>query len=220
LSEILIRGGSFQALYLLSPNQQNSQLSTGPKSESGKQKAALNSTRHGFTGQVVMLTAEEAEPYRLFNEEFMIDLEPVGAMEQQLARSVIDAHWRINQIHATESAIYALGHRQYLEQFADETPETAAAMARAMTFENKRKDLDRLHRYESRLQRQAAKDFALLRELQETRTQFEERSKDRAVRIFLKKGKDWNPDDFGFVWSIEEIEQMARVRAWLPRQAA
>jgi hypothetical protein len=201
-------------------NQQNSQLSTGPRSESGKQKAALNSTRHGFTGQVVMLTAEEAEPYRRFNEEFMIELKPVGAMEQQLARTIIDAHWRINQIHATESAIYALGHRQYLEQFADETPETAAAMARAMTFENKRKDLDRLHRYESRLQRQAAKDFALLRELRAMRMELEDRKKERAVRMFLKKGKDWNPADFGFVWSIEEIERMARVRAWVSREAA
>src|ERR1700716_1907378 len=109
----------------ITANQQNSKLSTGPAPEAGKKKAALNSTRHGFTGQVVMLTAEEAEPYRLFNEEFMTDLAPVGAMEQQLTRSIIDAHWRINQIHSTESAIYALGHRQYLDHFADETPEAA-----------------------------------------------------------------------------------------------
>jgi hypothetical protein len=204
----------------ITANHQNSQLSTGPRSEAGKQKAALNSTRHGFTGQVVMLTAEEAEPYRLFNEEFMIDLDPVGAMEQQLTRSIIDAHWRINQIHATESAIYALGHREYLDQVVDETPETAAAMARAVTFENKRRELDRLHRYESRLQRQAAKDFALLRELQTTRVEFENRKEERAVRLFQKKGKDWNPADFGFVWSIEEIERMSHLRAYLSRQAA
>jgi hypothetical protein len=204
----------------ITANQQNSKLSTGPATEAGKQKAALNSTRHGFTGQVVMLTAEEAEPYRLFNEEFMTDLAPVGAMEQQLTRSIIDAHWRINQIHSTESAIYALGHRQYLDQFADETPEAAAAMARAMTFENKRKELDRLNRYESRLQRQAAKDFALLRELQKMRTDVEDRMQERAIHMFHKKGKDWNPASFGFVWSIEEIERMYQVRAHLSRLAA
>ena len=96
-------------------NQQNSQLSTGPRTESGKQRSALNSTRHGFTGQVVALTAEEAEPYREFNEQILKDLAPANAMEHQLVRSIIDARWRMNQIASTESAIYAIGHRDYAD---------------------------------------------------------------------------------------------------------
>jgi hypothetical protein len=205
-------------------NQQNAQHSTGPRTEAGKKKAALNSTRHGFTGQVVMLTAEEAEPYRLFNESFMADFAPVGASEEQLTRGIIDGYWRINQIHSTESAIYVMGHRQYIEQFSDETTETAAAMARAMTFENKRKELDRLHRYESRLQRQVAKDLAKLQELQAARTAFEQRQQAQAIRLhlnFKKQGKDWNPTEFGFDWSIEEIEALIQRRmATQPAQMA
>jgi hypothetical protein len=196
-------------------NHQNSQKSSGPVTEAGKKRAALNSTRHGFTGQVVVLTAEEAEPYRLFNEAFMKDLKPVEAVEQQLSRSIIDGHWRINQLQATESAIYAMGHRQYIEQFAAETPETAAAMARATTFENKKQELDRLHRYESRLQRQVAKDFALFRELQQLRADYNKQQEDSAIRMnrtFRKQGLDWNPVNFGFVWSIAEIEHIERKR--------
>jgi hypothetical protein len=196
-------------------NHQNSQKSSGPVTEAGKKRAALNSTRHGFTGQVVVLTAEEAEPYRLFNEAFMKDLKPVEAVEQQLSRSIIDGHWRINQLQATESAIYAMGHRQYIEQFANETPETAAAMARATTFENKKQELDRLHRYESRLQRQVAKDFALFRELQQLRADYNKRQEDSAIRInrnFKREGVEWNPATFGFVWSTAEIERIERQR--------
>jgi hypothetical protein len=205
-------------------NQQNAQKSSGPTSEAGKKKAALNSTRHGFTGQVVLLTAEEAEPYRLFNESFMADFAPVGASEEQLTRGIIDGYWRINQIHSTESAIYAMGHRQYVGQFSDETPETAAAMARAMTFENKRKELDRLHRYESRLQRQIAKDLAAIHELQAARLAYEKRQQEQAIRLYLnfkKQGKDWNPAEFGFDWSIEEIEDLVQRRvATQPAQMA
>src|ERR1700676_2151268 len=190
-------------------NQQNAKLSTGPRTETGKQKSALNSTRHGFTGQVVVLTAEEAEPYRLFNESFMKDLNPNGSVEQQLARNIIDAYWRINQIHSTESAIYALGHREYAGQFADETPELASAMARALTFENKRRELDRLNRYESRLQRQVSLDYGRLRQTQNTRISLENMQEDRAIAIhrnMTRQGKSWNPAEFGFVWSIPEIE--------------
>jgi hypothetical protein len=196
-------------------NQKNAQLSTGPRTEAGKQKASLNSTRHGFTGQVVVLTAEEAEPYRLFNESFMQDLDPQGSVEQQLARNIIDAYWRINKIHSTESAIYALGHREYAEQFAGETPEIAAAMARALTFENKRQELDRLNRYESRLQRQVSLDYARLRQLQKTRISLENKQEDHAIAIhrnMTKQGKSWNPAEFGFVWSIAEIESLMRLR--------
>jgi hypothetical protein len=199
-------------------NQQNALHSTGPRTEEGKRKAALNSTRHGFTGQVVMLTAEEAEPYRLFNESFMADYAPVGASEEQLTRGVIDGYWRINQLHSTESAIYSMGHRQYVEQFADETPETAAAMARALTFENKRKELDRLHRYESRLQRQVANDVAALRELQAARTAYEQRQQEQAIRLYLnfkKQDKAWNPAEFGSDWSMEEIEALVQRRTAL-----
>jgi hypothetical protein len=202
----------------ITANQHNSQLSTGPRSEAGKQKAALNSTRHGFTGQVVLLTAEEAEPYRLFNEAFQKQLAPVGPIEQQLVRAIIDANWRINQLQSTESAIYALGHRQYLDQFSDETPELAAAMARALTFENKRKELDRIHRYESRLNRQLAKDTAQLHELQQTRRERDEKEEERALRIhrnFRKQGKNWDPADFGFVWSTTQLDAMAGRRAIL-----
>jgi hypothetical protein len=198
----------------INANQQNSLKSTGPTSEAGKQRSALNATRHGFTGQAVALTEEEAEPYRLFTEGFLNDLAPKGTHETQLVQSIIDARWRMNQIAAMESAIYALGHRQHAEEFKNETPAMAAALSRAATFTKNQKELDRLHRYESRLHRQATKDQLSLTELQTARKALELQQWKDACALF-KQFKDdrkpWNPSDFGFVWSLEEIKQRLEV---------
>src|SRR5277367_6834369 len=130
-------------------NRQNAQSSTGPRSEAGKQKSALNSVRHGLTGQTIILPADQVETYKNFSEGLLKELAPVGVHEADLAHSIVSSRWRLHQISSMESAIYALGFREYGAQFSDETPEMAAAMARAITFDRQRPQLDRLRRYES-----------------------------------------------------------------------
>jgi hypothetical protein len=190
----------------ITANRQNAQHSTGPVTEEGRRRSALNSTHHGFTGHSVVLTPEEAEPYREFNEQYLKDLAPVGGQEQQLARSIIDARWRINQLHTTESGLYALGHRQHADQFKNETPEMAASLARALTFKEDQKTFDRLHRYESRLFRQYSKDLATLQTERKARLATQE--KEALDLLSLLELETWNPADFGFVWSLDELKAM------------
>jgi hypothetical protein len=193
----------------ITANKQNAQSSTGPKTDVGKQRSSLNSVTHGLTGLTLLLTAEEAEPYRLFTEGFLQDLAPKGIHEQALVHSIIGNRWRMNQIAATESAIYGMGHREHAERFANETPALATAMIRALVFEEKRQLLDRLHRYESRMSRQVNKDMAELTQLQTARKAQEAQQQKEAIALlthFTTAGKSWNPADFGFVWSIEEIQ--------------
>jgi len=45
-------------------NRANAQLSTGPKTDTGKARARLNATRHGLTGQVMILSTEELAAYK------------------------------------------------------------------------------------------------------------------------------------------------------------
>ena len=192
-------------------NRQNAQSSTGPRTAEGLQKSSLNAIRHGFTGQTMLVTESEAEPYRLFTEGFLKELAPVGVHETALAHSVMNNRWRVQQISAMESAIYALGFRQHAAQLANETPDMAAAMSRLLTFDEKRKDLDRLRRYESSLTRQINKDIQLLTQLQLTRKAEQAKQEKEAIAMlthFTTTGKPWNPADFGFVLSIEEIRQL------------
>ncbi len=47
-------------------NQENAKHSTGPKTEAGKLNSKLNATRHGLTGQTVVLPTEDAHAYAAF----------------------------------------------------------------------------------------------------------------------------------------------------------
>ena len=193
-------------------NRQNSQSSTGPRTEEGKQKSSLNAVRHGLTGQTLLFATEaERDAYAQFTEDFLKELSPVGAHETQLAHSIMNARWRTNQIASLESAMYTLGIQASLAQFPNETPENAATLAHALTFELKRKDLDRLRRYESSLNRQINTDMRSLTALQAARKAAEAQQEKDAVALlthFATAGKSWNPADFGFVLSIAEIERL------------
>jgi hypothetical protein len=44
-------------------NRANSQQSTGPRTESGKQRSSLNALRHGLTAQSAVLPSEDPAAY-------------------------------------------------------------------------------------------------------------------------------------------------------------
>jgi hypothetical protein len=204
-------------------NRQNAQHSTGPRTAAGSQVSSLNAVRHGLTGQTMLLPPEEADAYRHYTEGFLKDLAPVGVHETQLAYSVMNGKWRLNQITVMETAIYALGYREHAPQFANETPEMAAALARALTFDQKRQDLDRLRRYENAINRQVNKDAQILADLQNARKAAAAQQEKDAVALlthFTTTGKSWNPADFGFVLSIEEIQRLEQRQFILNRAKA
>ena len=157
----------------------------------------------------LILTAEEADAYRAFSAGIPERPGPPGVHEEALAASIVGNRWRVNQIAATESAIYAMAQHEYADRFTTETPAMASAMVRALIFEEKRQTLDRLERYESRLSRQVNKDMAQLTHLQTTRKALEAEQQKDAIALlthFTTAGTPWNPADFGFVWSIAEIQ--------------
>ena len=73
-------------------NRANAQSSTGPRTPEGKQRSCLNATRHGLTSQNPLLPTEDPEAYQKFCDEYVADLKPKGAIEQQLALSMAGMH--------------------------------------------------------------------------------------------------------------------------------
>ena len=190
-------------------NQQNSKLSTGPRSDAGLNTSSQNANKHGFTGHTLLLPPEEEEPFRLFKEKHITELAPVGVNEEAAAYQIIDNRWRLNQITATEAAIYELGRMDHAEKFAAYPPEKITAMCRALTLNEKQKDLSLLNRYQTRLNRQVTLDLKDLTERQRTRKAAEQKQFQLAAALHLKAHLDkepFNPADFGFVWSREEID--------------
>src|SRR3984957_18003825 len=94
----------------ITANQANAQLSTGPKTEAGKQRSKLNSFRHGLTGQVHTFTLEEQEAIEKHCTRIRDSLAPAGAFELDLAQAVAEDRWRLKRARALEGGIFALAH--------------------------------------------------------------------------------------------------------------
>jgi hypothetical protein len=90
-------------------NFANAQKSTGPRTEKGKYRTRLNAYRHGLTGQICILTADEHEAFEKHCAGIRDSLQPVGALEIELAQSIAEDHWRLKRARARETGIFALG---------------------------------------------------------------------------------------------------------------
>src|ERR1039458_4019769 len=52
-------------------NRANSQHSTGPRSEAGKQRSALNALTHGLTARTAVLPSEDPAAYEQHHRQFL-----------------------------------------------------------------------------------------------------------------------------------------------------
>ena len=158
----------------LTANRANAQLSTGPRTATGRAVASLNAVKTGLTGRTVLLPSDDAEAYRQHLAAYENEFKPVGLRECELVQSLADIQWRLQRIPGLEMAIYARGRDEFADQFEDLDPVIRAARIDLETFLQYQKPLRNLQIQEGRLQRQRENDMAELREIQEERHQAEQ----------------------------------------------
>jgi hypothetical protein len=175
-------------------NRANSAHSTGPRTESGKQRSSLNALSHGLTARTAVLPTEDSDTYQRHIQQFLDEYGP--ATETQLVHEIANTAWRLNRIPFLEAELFS----------QDPSPQTLIPM------------LATLGLHGSRLSRQFQKAIEQLRNIQEDRRRLERRQLTEAAELFLRnqhKGLPWDPaDDFseqaGFVFSKEQVERHAR----------
>ena len=205
-------------------NRANAELSTGPKTETGKAKSSHNALKTGLTGRTVLLPTDDVAAYTCHAERFVLDYQPATDAEKALVQTIADTEWRLLRIPALESGIYAVGRRRLAEEFSDEPdPAVRAAMIEAQIFITSRKDLSNLALQEARLRRQRETDVVELKTLQKQRKEHTDSQMRKAVeycRISHKCGHAaFDPELFGFEFTIEQIQDHidlhnARVLCW------
>jgi hypothetical protein len=189
---------------------------TGPKTEAGKQRSSLNAYKHGLTGQIYLLTAEEQVDFDRHCQSILDDLVPEGAIEQQLAQAIAEDRWRLNRARAIESNIFALRQERQPEQSGG--PEFDLSVGHAKTWFVDHKTLQLLTLYEQRIQRSLRNNMSDLRALQaQRRVAIEQAVQEELLLAQLAKSKGETyqvPADVPcreFVFSRAEIEsRMAR----------
>src|ERR1700684_219824 len=183
-------------------NQANAQHSTGPKTEKGKHRTRLNAYRHGLTGQICLLTTDEHQAFDQHCSGIRESLEPVGALETELAQSIAEDHWRLKCARAIETGIFAAGVLGQLGHPFGGIREDAAqlpideALSKAHTWLAKSENFQLLALYEQRIHRAIEKNMAQLRTLRAERQAVYQQALEEAqllAQLAYSKGEKYDP---------------------------
>ena len=87
-------------------NQQNSKLSTGPRSETGKQAVSINAIKHGIYSNKIMQLAAENEDFKDLQNSINESYQPASPVESILVSIIVENTWRLNLISKTEQGLY------------------------------------------------------------------------------------------------------------------
>jgi len=190
----------------INANRENAQKSTGPVTPEGKLKSSLNATKHGFTGLTLQLTAPEIEPYQRFVANMTAEHRPHTEQARELLQHYIDLRWSINQILVQQSNLLSI-----IDQITSQILSTGDIMALNQALEVHYRRLRTLGTYEQRRRRAADETLQRFTAIQK---EYADRLKAAAEnhRAMKKLSQNWNPAEFGFVCSLQEIEQYIRTQ--------
>ncbi len=138
-------------------NRENSQLSTGPRSDTGKAASSRNATSHGLSSAEPVLPCEDMSNYLVLLNSYIAEFSPSTPHEEFLVSQMVSARWRLDRVQRMENA--------FLEGMLDETTNPYAQLVRALL----EKDIDpltRLDRYRTSFERTYQR---CVRELRATR---------------------------------------------------
>ena len=88
-------------------NRANAQLSTGPKTEEGKQKSSANAVVYGFTAAKLYIRPEEQEIFNVLATELRFELTPDGVTEHLYFDQILHASWNIQRCAIVEAELQA-----------------------------------------------------------------------------------------------------------------
>ena len=134
----------------LAANAANAQHSTGPRTPEGKARSSQNATRHGLTSTRLIVREDEREEFEQLQTSLLEEVHPEGALEQDVFTQLLHASWNLRRFRRLEA-----------EQFVDGVDPLADP--------NREKEMDRLARYQARIERSYYRALKELRALQTNR---------------------------------------------------
>src|SRR5438874_2144942 len=90
----------------ITANQQNANLSTGPKTLEGKGAAARNATKHGLSGAFTVLPHEDQDEFDILLACLRDEFKPAGEHERFLVEQMAQSRWRLARARRLENAMF------------------------------------------------------------------------------------------------------------------
>ena len=121
----------------LKANRANTQKSTGPRTEAGREKVAQNAVKHGLCGRFYVLPGEDQAEYNGLLERFLQAEKPADDVERELVAKMARHTWLSERAQRFQDGCFL---------FQPQTPEEAANGQRGVAV---RTDLDMYMRYQT-----------------------------------------------------------------------
>lgn len=86
-------------------NQRNALKSTGPRSLAGKSASSRNAATHGLSARFPVMPGESEKHYLELHGALSKNLQPDGALEQQLVEDLASVFWRLRRVPRLEMAL-------------------------------------------------------------------------------------------------------------------
>jgi hypothetical protein len=87
-------------------NRKNAQKSTGPRTEEGKAASAQNAVKHGLLARGDVIKTEDQADYDRMREKMVRELDPVGAVETELAERIVSLMWRLKRAQRLGNEVF------------------------------------------------------------------------------------------------------------------
>ena len=147
-------------------NRENAKHSTGPRTEEGKRRTALNAIKHGFRAKDPLIPGEDPDEFARHGAELNVELAPMSVVEQNLVEQLIDITWRLKRFGRIEAVIINDLFDKAAEQEENQDKDGEQLLGNALSDSHV---LNRLSRYEAQLPRPYHNTMKELREVQKRR---------------------------------------------------
>jgi hypothetical protein len=144
-------------------NRQNSLHSTGPVTAAGKAASSQNARSHGLTSKQIVLPGEDPAEYDAARARLIRDYAPANETERTLVEEIAAGSWRLARARRHETAI--------LKKLIGSDVDLDTAFA--TLFVEKPKELARLLRYVTTIERAYYRALNKLEKLQKDRARDE-----------------------------------------------
>jgi len=118
-------------------NTANAQLSTGPRTATGKAQSAQNARKHGLTAAEILIPFEDREEFEALRSDYETEIAPRGTLQQTMLDELVASAWNLLRIRRMETELCS-NAKSYSELLDNTEIQTK---------------LDRLARHKTRIER-------------------------------------------------------------------
>src|SRR6266436_798929 len=129
----------------LAANAANAQHSTGPRTPEGQARSSQNARTHGLTARDLVIAPNELEEFEELRSDYQTAVQPQDAIQQSVFELLVGAAWNLRRIRRME---------------------VRACSDTTLTAEKLEKELDRLVRYKTCIERTFHRSLKELKALQ------------------------------------------------------